>query len=217
MGIYNFRCMLRAYLKTTKQKEAIMLLKKAYVTLLFFTFIIGNTGMSADGTDGNADGNVEVDPCLEHYTPSDSEIQTWGQGTVNPITSYPPKGDITSSTIFPHFPSGEVMMVTLHSPDPEATLPLPYVGIFKFRVSEEGTYRVSLSSPAWISFFKTNLWIDELDATNSALQENCSEIKKMVEFQLSPDIDYNLLINRSDQQEMKMMILKVEATAEEEN
>ena len=84
-----------------------MLLKKSYITLLFFTFIIGNTGMSADGTDGN----VEVDPCLEHYTPSDSEIQTWGQSTLNPIASHPhlpSRKDITSSTTYPYFPFGEV-------------------------------------------------------------------------------------------------------------
>ena len=176
-----------------------MLLKRAYVPLLFFAFI-GHV-MVAVGVD---------DPCVGKYTPLDIETQTWAQEAANPIISHPPTENDSPSPL--NFPLGEVRMVTLHPEDLEYIN--YYRGFFRFKVSKEGIYRVSLGHLVWISFFTPSIPV--LDTVGYARQEECSEVKKMVEFQLLPDIDYTLLISGSKQEDIRMMIFMLPEEKPEE-
>ena len=88
---------------------------------------------------------------------------------------------------------------------------------------EEGVYRLSLSNQAWISLFgrgdmlssdSVGILYPEQDPIGYAIQEDCPEVKKMLEFKLiSPDFGYTpytFRISDSEQEYINMMIFQVE-------
>lgn len=81
-----------------------------------------------------------------------------------------------------------------------------YGGLFRFAVAEAGTYRVAIGSAAWI---------DVLSPGNERVQSGkfghgpeCSGIRKMVEFTLSPGI-HTLLIAANGQPQMPVLVNRV--------